>query len=121
MLSNCLLHSFHAASQASSKLVPSSSSISEEDFSRVSGILQKYSRKWRQIGLGLGFKAHKLDDIQSRPSLFTSAPSSYLEAMLSEWQQWAPGDERGSCNYATLDSLRTAVDKAGLGLTAQEL
>ena len=73
------------------------------------------------IGEGLGFKASELDNIMSRPLLLLDAPNSYLSAMLSEWQLWAPGDHRGSNTYATLHSLRTAVDKAGLGLIAQEL
>ena len=48
-------------------------------------------------------------------------PASYLSAMLSAWQQWAPGDARGSRDYATMEALSGAVDRAGLGLTAQEL
>ena len=95
--------------------------IIEEEFARASEILKPYSHKWRMIGEGLGFKARELDNIMSRPPLFCDAPNSYLSAMLSEWQLWASGDHRGSNTYATLHSLRMAVDKAGLGLTAQEL
>ena len=32
--------------------------------------------------------------------------------MLDSWLQWAPGDDRGSRDYATVRSLSTAVDKA---------
>ena len=81
----------------------------------------KYSYKWRDIGQGLGFTTHELSIIEATPTLLTSAPSSYLSSLLSSWQQWAPGDSRGSTGYANLDSLRRAVDSAGLGLTAQEL
>jgi hypothetical protein len=95
--------------------------ISHEDFTAASEKLQKYRHKWRDIGRGLGFHSHELDAIQSQPLLIPTAPTSYLNEMLSSWQQWAPGDDRGSTSYATLESLRTAVDKAGLGLTAQEL
>ena len=95
--------------------------VSNEEFARASEKLKEYSRKWREIGEGLGFKASELDNIGSRPLLLPNAPNSYLSAMLSEWQLWAPGDYRGSKTYATLHSLRVAVDKAGLGLTAQEL
>ena len=73
------------------------------------------------IGQGLGFAANELDNIYSKPKLLDDAPSSYLVEMLSQWGEWAPGDARGSTKYATLDSLRRAVDIAGLGLTAQEL
>ena len=95
--------------------------ITEDEFTRAGGILKQYSYKWRAIGQALGFKASKLDSIASRPLLLLDAPNSYLSAMLSEWQLWAPGDHRGSRTYATLHSLKTAVDRAGLGLTAQEL
>ena len=59
--------------------------------------------------------------IKAKPTLLTNAPTSYLNAMPAEWHQWAPEDARGSTGYATLDALRKAVDKAGLGLTAQQL
>ena len=95
--------------------------ITEDEITRANKILKRYSHKWREIGEALGFKASELDNIMGRPKLFHSAPSSYLSAMLSEWQEWAPGDHRGSKTYATLHSLRKAVDRAGLGLTAQEL
>lgn len=96
-------------------------SISEQDFDRSSRILRKYSHKWREIGLELGFKGHELDCIHHSPILLSTAPNSFLDTMLSSWRQWAPGDHRGSTKFATLDSLRTAVDRAGLGMTAQEL
>ena len=49
------------------------------------------------------------------------APGSWLRELLVEWFQWAPGDGRGSTEYATLSALKTAVDRAGLGRTAAEL
>ena len=65
--------------------------------------------------------AYELQNIEATPTLLTSAPSSYLDKMLSVWQQWAPGDARGSSSYATLEALVSAVDRAGLGRAAQEL
>ena len=94
---------------------------SQQDFSRAQTILQDYAHKWERIAQGLGFKANEISIIRAKPALYADAPRSYLDAMLEEWQQWAPGDARGSTCYATLDALRAAVDKAGLGLTAQEL
>ena len=73
------------------------------------------------IAQGLGFKANEISLIKAKPTLQTDAPRSYLDAMLEEWQQWVPGDARSSTCYATLDALRTAVDRAGLALIAQEL
>ena len=53
--------------------------------------------------------------------LLVSGPFSYLHKMLSTWMQWAPGDARGSTEYANIRSLRRAVDFAGLGRLAKEL
>ena len=100
---------------------PVADRISDEEFTRASKILKQYSHKWRTIGEGLGFKAIELDNIMSTPLLLFGAPISYLSTILSDWHQWTPGDHRGSSTYATLHSLRMALDKAGLGLTAQEL
>jgi hypothetical protein len=95
--------------------------ITEDEITRACEILSAHSYKWREIGEGLGFRAPELNDIASRPLLLHGAPKSFLSAMLSEWQQWVPGDHRGSSTFATLPSLRVAVDKAGLAVTAHEL
>ena len=95
--------------------------LSEQDFARISAKLSPHSSRWRRIGEGLGFTPAELSNIEAAPLLLPGAPVSYLSAILSGWLQWAPGDARGSRDYATLQSLRTAVDNAGLGLTAQEL
>ena len=54
----------------------------------------------------------------------TASPSKtgkdLLGAMLSAWMQWAPGDSRGSTEYATLGALRRAVSSAGMGITAKK-
>ena len=83
--------------------------------------LSKDAAKWRKIGIYLGFGANELDTIQSKPALFTEAPTSWLSEMLSQWLQWAPGDSRGSTNFATLEALKTALDQAGLAATAHNL
>ena len=49
------------------------------------------------------------------------ALKGWLSEMIAEWLEWAPGDNRGSEYYATLKSLKSAVGKAGLGRTSQEL
>ena len=41
--------------------------------------------------------------------------------MFSEWLEWVPGDHRGSTKYPTLEILKTAINKSGLGATAATL
>ena len=69
----------------------------------------------------LRFLPGELDNIQARHLLLSNAPLSWLEAMLSEWMQWAPGDSRGSNNFATLEDLKGALSDAGLGGAAYGL
>ena len=93
--------------------------LTEHDLPGILDKLCPHSFKWKEIAQGLGFVPSELSMFEAHPP--NAHPSSYLRAMLSSWQQWAPGDARGSTNYATLEALKTAVDKAGLGRTAQEL
>ena len=95
--------------------------LSEGDFTGIMDILRPHSFKWKSIGQGLGFTSPELSTIEATPSLFTGAPASFLSALLGGWMQWAPGDARGSKDYATLQSLHTAVSKAGLGVVAEQL
>jgi hypothetical protein len=97
------------------------SRITGNQFTRAYEILKKFPHKWREIGSGLGFTFSELEVIQSRPFLLATAPLSWLDAMLADWHQWTPTDSRGSRQYPTLRSLRTAVSKAGLGQTAEQL
>ena len=101
--------------------IASSAAISEQELSGARRILQGYAYKWKEIGRGLGFLSKELSKIEARPALFNTAPDSYFDAMLSDWQEWFPGDKRNSSDYATLASLKSAVNEAGLGRTAQEL
>ena len=95
--------------------------LSAHDLTTITEYVKPHSHKWKEIGPGLGFTADEISNFEARPTLAIGAPFSYLSAMLSDWRHWAPGDARGSTNYATLDSLKTALDKSGLGLEAQEL
>ena len=83
--------------------------------------LSANAAKWRDIGTHLGFRQGELDIIESKPNLHQGAPKSWLSAMLAEWLEWAPGDQRGSNQVATLSSLKYAVKMAGLGRTASVL
>ena len=83
--------------------------------------LKDHAAKWREIGTHLGFRQPKLDKIQEKPALFMGAPDSWLSELLKQWLQWAPGDERSSTECSTLEKLKSAVSKAGLGVTAAGL
>ena len=69
----------------------------------------------------LKFDSGELDNIEAKPSLANSAPLSYLREMLTALTQWAPGDSRGSADFATLKDLKTALSDAGFGRTAHDL
>ena len=89
--------------------------------SSLVGALKCHASKWKEIGTHLGFQQGELLNIAGKPSLFNDAPQSWLQAMLSEWLQWAPGDSRGSQSYSTLQMLKSALNKSGLGATASNL
>ena len=91
------------------------------DHKSLYGQLKVHASKWREIGTYLEFHQPELNDIQARPALFMEAPGSYLSAMLEGWLEWEAGDERGSTECATLENLKSAVSKAGLGRTATRL
>jgi hypothetical protein len=97
------------------------SHLSQDEVNLVFTHLAQYASRWRAIGTGLRFTQYELDNIENMPSLFFTAPGSMLHKMLSDWLQWAPGDNRGSTNYATVDSLIIALVKAGLAAVAGDL
>ena len=88
---------------------------------KLLGQLKLHAAKWREIGTNLGFQQGELDIIQSKPMLLMQAPLSHLNDMLSAWFQWAPGDGRGSEDFATLGALKSAMSQTGLGRAATEL
>ena len=59
--------------------------------------------------------------MQDNFTLMVDAPKSYLSELLSKWLEWAPGDGRGSKDFATLEGLKDALLKANLGATAHDL
>ena len=97
------------------------SKLSEQNHSQLYQELAKHSIMWRDIGTYLGFRQSELDEIQARPLLLNTAPKSWLSAMLAEWLQWEPGDERRSTKTASKEELRGALDKAGLAATASSI
>ena len=87
----------------------------------VEQLSQWHAAKWREIGGKLRFTEGELDNIQANGHLLTGSPGSWFSAMLSQWLQWAPGDARGSTNFATLEALKDALRQAKLGVAAHEL
>ena len=99
-----------------------SSILTTADHPKLLIQLCEHAAKWKDIGTYLGFSQGELEIIQTNPMLFVQgAPRSYLNYMLSEWLQWAPGDDRGSTQFATLQAFQSAMNKAGLGMAARQL
>ena len=73
------------------------------------------------IAEGLRFKPYEIENIQSDPLKLCGAPGSYLGAVLSTWMLWAPGDARGSKEFATLERLKEVVDRVGYPTIAANL
>ena len=84
----------------------------------ASYVLIPAAASWDDIGLALGFKKY---EIQNICLLLANAPRSYLSDMLESWSYWAPGDPRGSKDFATLEVLKSAVNRAGVGDIALKL
>jgi hypothetical protein len=98
------------------------SKLSESDhLSKLLCKLNDHASKWREIGTHLGFRQGDLDNIESKPSLFSGAPKAWLREMLREWLEWAPGDSRGSSSSAAIECLKCALDKSDLARTAFEI
>ena len=82
--------------------------------------LNDYAWKWRVMDSNLGFREGELNHFQAGTQ-HQDAPNCYLRTMLSQWFQWAPGDNRGSSSFATLQALKDALSKSGLGTNAFDL
>ena len=95
--------------------------MTEKDIPRLLRQLKKHASKWREIGVNLEFLPGELSNIAAHPNLSEGAPVSFLGALLEEWMQWAPGDSRHSIDFATFESLKTALSDSGLGAAAHDL
>ena len=83
-------------------------------------LISTHGSKWRLIGMGLGFTNSELSSISSQPSLFVTAPVSYLTELLSQWVQW-PVEKHST--EPTLAALCKALRSppACLGKVAQDV
>ena len=92
--------------------------LSESHLAKLFTTLRNHATKWRDIGMHLGFVAGELDNIQGRPLLLQGAPESWLGAMLTDWLRRSSDD---SCGGPTLDNLKLALCKSGLGAVSNSL
>ena len=82
--------------------------------------LKDHASNWKRIGTNLGFKQGELNIILANAP-WQDVAVSCLTAMFSQWFQWAPGDNRGSSSFATLNALKTALKDCGLAATASNI
>lgn len=76
---------------------------------------------WEKIGMALGFLCNEIHTIRSVPMNVIVGPRGCLSEIVSRWLCWAPGDSRGSKDFATLEALKEAVTKADLAFVADRL
>lgn len=69
----------------------------------------------------MGFSQGEIEIIQGNFTIATQGPPGFLRKMLGDYLHWAPGDARGSKDFATLESLKDAVSGAGFGTEALDL
>ena len=114
------IHSRDLTSEAKSS-TPDSTRLGEGHHTKLLSQLNVYASKWRPIGTYLGFSQEELELIHGNPRLVKQVPQSYLEEVFCRWYQWAPGDRRGSKDFATLKALRYAMNRSGLRRGAGQL
>ena len=83
-------------------------------------LIHSFSDKWHTIGIGLGFTHSELNQIFGKPIHLTSAPTSYLTELLSQWVQWP------TVNHLTKPTLRALCEVlrssiVGLGSLAEKV
>ena len=94
--------------------------LTEKDIAALLNLVHNFSNKWNEIGLGLGFTPSELKQISSNPSLFMSAPASFLRELLSQWVQWPTKDHPTKSTLGALcETLRSSI--VGLGSLAEEI
>ena len=95
--------------------------LTEPDMTALLNKLDRHAHQWRDITMHLGFQQTELNNIVARPLLLACAPQSWQRATLYKWLQWAPNDSQGSSSFATLQTLKDALNKSGFGATAVTL
>ena len=94
--------------------------LTEEEVAELLELIHTFSYKWDMIGIKIGFTLSELEDIKSMPSLFMSAPTSYLKELLSRWIQWPTLSHPTKPTLRALcSSLRSSL--VGLGSLADKV
>ena len=94
--------------------------LTEKEFSKLLELIHTFSSKWDLIGVLLGFAPSELENIKSMPSLFVSAPTSFLKELLSRWIQWPTLSHPTKPTLRVLcTSLRSSL--VGLGSLADKV
>ena len=94
--------------------------MTQKDLVNLLRLLQNHSYQWKPIGLSLGFIDPELTTISDMHRLFTGAPISYLQELLSQWLQWPTASHP---TKPTLEALCTALQDSlvGLGSLAEKM
>ena len=95
--------------------------LCDEDLGDIYHKLEPRAARWNDVGDALGFSEGEMENIASSPMLLMQAPRSHLRQMLAQWLQWAPGDGRGSKDFATKEALYAALMKKNLTSIANSL
>ena len=94
--------------------------LTEKDIATLLELIHTFSSKWDMIGTLLGFAPSELEKIKNMPSLFMSAPTSWLKELLSQWVQWPTLSHPTKPTLRALcTSLRSSL--VGLGSLADKM
>ena len=88
--------------------------LEDSNFASLCEQLGPHASSWKTVGMNLGFSSADLGNIESTPSNMTNAPKSYLNDLLDKWLKREEP-------LATLEDLKVALRKTGLGRVAARL
>lgn len=97
------------------------SRVTEHHYGLLCEQMTPVAAVWEEIVLYLGFKDYEIANIRQSNAKYSNPPGSFMNEAISKWSNWAPGDSRGSKDYATIGALRRAVSKAGRPHDAETL
>lgn len=91
--------------------------LHKEDVTKLMGLIHKFSNRWRDIGMELGFTPLELDQIGTIPVSSTTSSRRYMTEVLSQWVQWPTEDHPTKPTLGVLcDALCSSL--VGLGKLA---
>ena len=88
--------------------------LDDSNYASLCEQLGPHASSWKTVGINLGFFSGDLENIQSTPSNMTNAPKSFLNDLLDKWLKREEP-------LATLEDLKVALRKTGLGRVAAGL